>query len=147
MNISSHLFSPFVPLHLFTSFFPLFTIHSLSHSLMSIFLFPSPLSGGTGRECDSNGGRYGPDLLPPAELRWINCGHPESPPADPLLQRHTRCVSTCTFFPTRRNQSICVYAFALSDISNQPFKYISNDSLTLMLYIFLIANVLHLPLR
>ncbi|KAI4810614.1 hypothetical protein KUCAC02_013552, partial [Chaenocephalus aceratus] len=26
--------------------------------------------------------------LPPAELRWINRGYPESPPADALLQRH-----------------------------------------------------------
>lgn len=71
---------------------------SLSHTILtSIPLFLSPLSGGAGRECDSLGGRYGPDLLPPAELRWINRGYPESPPADALLQRHARCVSACTF--------------------------------------------------
>lgn len=64
--------------------------------LTSISLLLSPLSGSAGGECDSLGGGYGPDLLPPAELRWINRGHPESPPADPLLQRHARCVWACT---------------------------------------------------
>lgn len=59
----------------------------------SIFLSHSPLPSSASRECDSLGGRHCPDLLPPAELRWLNCGHPESPPADSLLQRHERFVA------------------------------------------------------
>lgn len=56
--------------------------------LTSIFLSLSSLSGSAGRKCHSLGGRHGPDLLPTAELRWINRGHPESPPADSFLQWH-----------------------------------------------------------
>lgn len=52
----------------------------------------SVLSGCAGGECHRLGGRYGSDLLPLAELWWIHRGHPESPPPDPFLQRHKRCV-------------------------------------------------------
>lgn len=62
--------------------------------LTSIFLSLSSLSGGAGRKCHSLGGRHGPDLLPAAELRWINRGHPESPSADSFLQWHKRCGCT-----------------------------------------------------
>lgn len=37
--------------------------------------------------------------------------------------------------------------FALSSTLSQPFKHISDDSPTLALHIFLIANVLALPLK
>lgn len=54
---------------------------------------PSPLPGSAGGECHSVGRRHGPDLLPPAQLRRINRGHPKPSPADSLLQRHKRCVA------------------------------------------------------
>lgn len=76
----------------------------------SLFLSLSPLSGSASRECNSLGGGYGSDLLPPAELRWINRGHPESPPPDSLLQRHARCVSACTLVSADKpNLSLSMY--------------------------------------
>lgn len=97
---SQHLFLLFSPL----LFYPSFSSPSpaiCDTILTSVFLSLSPLSGSAGRECHSLGGRHGPDLLPPAELRWINRGHPESPPADSFLQWHKRCV--------------CVYAIVSAD--------------------------------
>lgn len=102
LNISCppHLSRLFVPL-IAIFFSPILCITVLT----PIFLSLSPLSGGAGGECDSHGGRYGRDLLPPAELRWIDRGHPESPPTDPLLQRHTRCVRAC---PSLQTDLICL---------------------------------------
>lgn len=85
-------------------FFLLFIIHPAYHFINVHFLSLSPVSGGAGRKCDSLGGRCSQDLLPPAELRWIDRGHPESPPTDPLLQRHARCV--CVFRADKPNLSI-----------------------------------------
>lgn len=115
------------PLHLFLQFLPPLLRHlspllSISHHhlchctnvrLSSLLLSLSPLSGSAGRECHGVGGRHGPDLLPPAELRWINRGHPESPPADSFLQRHKRCVAVCAVvFPQINSFSSAALTFA-----------------------------------
>lgn len=93
---SLHLFLQFLPLLFYPSFSPSPSPTICVTILTSIFLSLSPLSGGAGRECHGPGGRNGPDLLPPAELRRINRGHPESPPADAFLQWHKRCVCVYT---------------------------------------------------
>lgn len=117
---------------------PLLSIshHHLCHCtnvrLSSPLLSLSPLSGGAGRECHGVGGRHSPDLLPPAELRWINRGHPESPPADSFLQRHKRCVAVCAVvFPQINSFSSAALTFAL-------YFFLSH---------FLFAYVLNLPLK
>lgn len=112
----------------------------------------SPLSGSAGRECHGVGGRHGPDLLPPAELRWINRGHPESPPADSFLQRHKRCVAVCAVVFTQINSfSSAALTFAAGYL-NTLARTRSHLRFTFFFFLllpsfFLFAYVLSLPLK
>lgn len=139
---SLHLFLQFLPLLFYPSFSPSPSPTICVTILTSIFLSLSPLSGSAGRECHSPGGRNGPDLLPPAELRRINRGHPESPPADSFLQWHKRCV--------------CVYTVVSADKFNLSASLTFETSLLntlartrphLHFTLFFFAYVLNLPLK